>query len=113
MWNIKLSPYVALSRSSGRSLIRLLRDFDSKVFQAAHSDLLTEDDHLKALDSETQKQCEMMGQGQKMQLLESVNGLRSSHWSSQKGKIFCRRLKVAFRFPEPWSNKGTLKVIKP
>ena len=56
MWNVQLSPYVALSRSSGRSSIRLLRDFDSKVFQAAHSpDLLTEDDRLKALDAETQK----------------------------------------------------------
>ena len=80
MWNVQLSPYVALSRSSERSSIRLLRDFDSKVFQAAHSpDLLTEDDRLKALDAETQKQCETMGRGQKTQLLESVKGLRSSH----------------------------------
>ena len=31
-----------------------------------------EDDRLKALDAETQKQCEMMGRGQKTQLLESV-----------------------------------------
>ena len=59
--------YVALSRSSGRSSIRLLRDFDSKVFQAAHSaDLLAEDDRLKALDAETQKQWETMGRGRKM-----------------------------------------------
>ena len=59
--------YVTLSRSSGRSSIRLLRDFDSKVFQAAHSaDLLAEDDRLKALDAETQKQWETMGRGRKM-----------------------------------------------
>ncbi|KIM63522.1 hypothetical protein SCLCIDRAFT_117201, partial [Scleroderma citrinum Foug A] len=61
--------YVMLSRSSGRSSIRVLRDFDSKVFQAAHSaDLLAEDDRLKApLDAETQKQWETMGQGRKTQ----------------------------------------------
>ncbi|KIM64653.1 hypothetical protein SCLCIDRAFT_114614 [Scleroderma citrinum Foug A] len=59
--------YVALSHSSGRSSIRLLRDFNSKVFQAAHSaDLLAEDDRLKALDAETQKQWEKMGRGRKM-----------------------------------------------
>ncbi|KAI0245741.1 hypothetical protein BJV78DRAFT_1084553, partial [Lactifluus subvellereus] len=43
--------YVALSRSSGRSTIRLLRDFDNELF--AHSfdpDLLQEDERLEALD---------------------------------------------------------------
>ncbi|KAI5996215.1 hypothetical protein EDD15DRAFT_2251075 [Pisolithus albus] len=46
--------YVALSRSKGRSSIRLLRDFDNKVFQAGHSpELLAENDRLDKLDHET------------------------------------------------------------
>ncbi|KIM53926.1 hypothetical protein SCLCIDRAFT_137825, partial [Scleroderma citrinum Foug A] len=46
--------YVALSRSSGRTTIRLLRNFDPKLFQAAHStELVAEDDQLRALDEET------------------------------------------------------------
>ncbi|KIM70349.1 hypothetical protein SCLCIDRAFT_36977, partial [Scleroderma citrinum Foug A] len=54
--------YVALSRSSGMSTIRVLRDFDPKVFRAAHNaELIVEDDRLKALDSETKKQWELMG----------------------------------------------------
>ena len=37
--------YVALSRSSGMSTIRVLRDFGPKVFQAAHNaELIVEDD---------------------------------------------------------------------
>jgi hypothetical protein len=43
--------YVALSRSSGRSTIRLLRDFDDKVFLQGHDpDLLAEDMRLEELD---------------------------------------------------------------
>ncbi|KAI6094178.1 hypothetical protein EDD16DRAFT_1503563 [Pisolithus croceorrhizus] len=45
---------VALSRSSGRASIRLLRDFDEKMFLCAHSaDLLAEDDRLAVLDRQT------------------------------------------------------------
>ncbi|KIM54526.1 hypothetical protein SCLCIDRAFT_1221915, partial [Scleroderma citrinum Foug A] len=56
--------YVALSRSSGRSTVRLLRDFDAKVFLAAHSaELIAEDDRLRELDTETKKQWELMGRG--------------------------------------------------
>ncbi|KIK13899.1 hypothetical protein PISMIDRAFT_17663 [Pisolithus microcarpus 441] len=46
--------YVALSRSSGRETIRLLRDFDEKLFLASHStDLIAEDDRLAALQDKT------------------------------------------------------------
>lgn len=39
--------YVALSRSSGRGTIRLLRDFDDTIFMCSHTaDLLAEDDRL-------------------------------------------------------------------
>ena len=56
--------YVALSHSSGRSTIRLLRNFDPKLFQAAHSaELIAEDDRLRALDEETKKQWEKVGRG--------------------------------------------------
>lgn len=45
--------YVALSRSSGRETIRLLRDFDEKMFLTCHSiDLLAEDDRLALLDEQ-------------------------------------------------------------
>lgn len=45
--------YVALSRSSGRDTIRLLRDFDEKLFLGGHSsDLLAEDDRLAVLDEQ-------------------------------------------------------------
>ncbi|KIK25556.1 hypothetical protein PISMIDRAFT_48220, partial [Pisolithus microcarpus 441] len=46
--------YVALSRSSGRDTIRLLRDFNEKLFLCNHStDLLAEDDRLAVLDEQT------------------------------------------------------------
>ncbi|KAI6100728.1 hypothetical protein EDD16DRAFT_1844860 [Pisolithus croceorrhizus] len=46
--------YVALSRSSGRASIQLLRDFDEKMFLCAHSaDLLAEDDCLVEFDKQT------------------------------------------------------------
>ena len=49
--------YVALSRSSGRSTIRLLRDFDVKVFQAAHCpELLAENNRLQTLNNKTLKE---------------------------------------------------------
>ncbi|KAI5984180.1 hypothetical protein EDC04DRAFT_2834662 [Pisolithus marmoratus] len=48
--------YVALSRSSGRDTIHLLRDFDERLFLSACSaDLLTEDDRLHLLDEKTRK----------------------------------------------------------
>lgn len=46
--------YVALSRSSGRETIRLLRDFDDSMFMQSHdADLLAEDDRLDMLDHTT------------------------------------------------------------
>jgi hypothetical protein len=49
--------YVALSRSSGRSTIRLLRDFDESQFKKAHSEALTEeDDRLEWLNEKTKKE---------------------------------------------------------
>lgn len=46
--------YVALSRSSGRESIRLLRDFDEKLFLCSHTPhLLAEDDRLAELDKQT------------------------------------------------------------
>ncbi|KAF4612702.1 hypothetical protein D9613_011752 [Agrocybe pediades] len=46
--------YVALSRSRGRSHIRLLRDFDEKIFmQKQDENLLAEDDRLEKLNQET------------------------------------------------------------
>jgi hypothetical protein len=46
--------YVALSRSSGRNTIRILRDFDEKLFaQSLGPDLLTDDERLEGLDAKT------------------------------------------------------------
>ena len=46
--------YVALSRSKGRSTIRLLRDFDNKIFDQQHPDVLKDkDERLILLDNET------------------------------------------------------------
>ncbi|KAL4077872.1 hypothetical protein J3A83DRAFT_4087001 [Scleroderma citrinum] len=51
--------YVAFSRSSGRSTIRLLRNFDEELFKAPHTaELLAEDDRLEALNAETKKRWE-------------------------------------------------------
>jgi hypothetical protein len=46
--------YVALSRSSGRETIRLLRDFDDELFKKSHDVfLLEEDDRLERLNEST------------------------------------------------------------
>jgi hypothetical protein len=46
--------YVALSRSSGRETIRLLRDFDDEIFLEAHEpELVLEDERLDNLDNTT------------------------------------------------------------
>ncbi|KAI0349340.1 hypothetical protein OH77DRAFT_1377707, partial [Trametes cingulata] len=46
--------YVALSRSSGRDTIRLLRDFDNEMFMQPHDpDLLAEDDRLEDMNEIT------------------------------------------------------------
>ena len=46
--------YVALSRSSGRSTIQLLRDFDESVLRQSHNlNLLAEDDRIDTLDRAT------------------------------------------------------------
>lgn len=53
--------YVALSRSSGRETIRLLRDFDNKVFLQTHgADLMAEDDRIAVLDRKTKNWWEEM-----------------------------------------------------
>ena len=46
--------YVALSRSSGRETIRLLREFDDEIFLEAHeTELVLEDERLDNLDGKT------------------------------------------------------------
>ena len=46
--------YVALSRSSGRDTIRLLRDYDEKALTSTHlPELSSEDDRLRRLNSNT------------------------------------------------------------
>ena len=48
--------YVALSRSSGRNTIRLLRDFDDATFLQGHvAELLEEDERLEELDISTKE----------------------------------------------------------
>lgn len=48
--------YVALSRSSGRNTIRLLREFDDETFLQGHEpELIDEDDRLEGLDDITGK----------------------------------------------------------
>ncbi|KIJ19452.1 hypothetical protein PAXINDRAFT_7933 [Paxillus involutus ATCC 200175] len=55
--------YVALSRSSGRSTIRLLRDLDVKLFQASHTpELLAEDDRIEELNEKTKMWWKKTGQ---------------------------------------------------
>ena len=55
--------YVALSRSSGQLTIRLLCDFDVKVFQAAHCpELLAENNGLETLNNKTLKEWRDAGQ---------------------------------------------------
>ena len=55
----KLSPfnlYVALSRSSGRQTIHILRDFDKQIFRSLHDELLLkEDEHLEQLVKDTKR----------------------------------------------------------
>ena len=54
--------YVALSRSSGRSTIQLLRDFDDKLFRAGHcAELLAENDRIDELNNKTSKWWKEMG----------------------------------------------------
>ncbi len=54
--------YVALSRSSGRQTIRLLRDFDPRLFFEAHEDdLLKEDERLEDEDRKTKQWWVNMG----------------------------------------------------
>ena len=48
--------YVALSQSSGRSTIHLLRDFDDSLFKASHDPaLLIEDERLGGLNRQTRQ----------------------------------------------------------
>ena len=58
--------YVALSRSSGRLTIRLLRDFDDKLFKRGHrAGLLAENDRLNELNKKTLKWWREMGRDTK------------------------------------------------
>ena len=53
--------YIALSRSSGRASIRLLHDFDDKLFMASHDlALVDEDERLEKLNIETKLWYEQM-----------------------------------------------------
>ncbi|KAI9568442.1 hypothetical protein HD554DRAFT_2097950 [Boletus coccyginus] len=45
--------YVALSRSSGRSTIRLLQDFDDKIFQQGQCGVAGRNDRINDLDKQT------------------------------------------------------------
>ena len=57
--------YVALSRSSGRDSIRLLRDFDDKLFEKPHDwALIQEDERLEVLDRQTRIWYEQVVQAQ-------------------------------------------------
>ncbi|KIM57493.1 hypothetical protein SCLCIDRAFT_1193889 [Scleroderma citrinum Foug A] len=54
--------YVALSRSSGRLTIRLLCNFDIKIFQAAHCpELLAENDRLESHNDKTLREWKEAG----------------------------------------------------
>ena len=54
--------YVALSRSSGHSTIRLLQDFDDELFQKGHrAELLAENDQINDLDKKTLRWWKEMG----------------------------------------------------
>ena len=56
--------YVALSRSSGRGTIRLLRDFDEGLFKKSHQpELMMEDDRLERYNGITKTWWEKMGRG--------------------------------------------------
>ena len=57
--------YVALSRSSGRDSIRLLRDFKDELFRGSHDPALTaEDERLENLDKMTQEWYQRLFPGQ-------------------------------------------------
>lgn len=59
--------YVALSRSSGRQTIRLLRDFDEKGFLQSHNpDLLLEDERLEDLDQRNHAAWKALGGEERM-----------------------------------------------
>jgi hypothetical protein len=63
--------YVALSRSSGWSTIRLLHDFDDELFKKCHSlELLAEDDRLMELDQKTDKWWKKMTKDNKTVVVE-------------------------------------------
>ena len=48
--------YVALSHSSGRATIRILRDFEDRQFLKQHNQsLINEDERLEGLDMETRR----------------------------------------------------------
>jgi hypothetical protein len=67
--------YVALSRSSGRETIRLLRDFDDDLFMKSHDPvLLAEDDRLEALNLQTQRWWEAIQNRNNTEVAECQDG---------------------------------------
>jgi hypothetical protein len=60
-----MTGHVALSRSSGRDTIRLLRDFDPQIFLQPHNTaLLAEDDRLEQRNTLTKDWWTKMGRGE-------------------------------------------------
>ncbi len=67
--------YVALSRSSGRESIRLLRDFDDQVFMQAHdAELTLEDERLEEFDVVTKR------------WWQAIDGEKRMHESRERGR---------------------------
>lgn len=65
--------YVALSRSSGRDSIRLLRDFDENLFKRSHDTaLMDEDDRLEELNRVTLLWWERIGGTERWQEMSRV-----------------------------------------
>ncbi|KAJ6615480.1 hypothetical protein B0H10DRAFT_63413 [Mycena sp. CBHHK59/15] len=64
--------YVALSRSSGRATVRLLRNFDDALFLKGHDPIvLAEDDKLERLNEQTKRWWQEMRAG--MGLVDSIS----------------------------------------
>ena len=83
--------YVALSRSSGRATIRLLRDFNDKLFQASYSpDLLAKDERLEELDKNTREWRQKWGGAGRNQLQRQQSVLRK-YYPSQRSHSGARR----------------------
>ncbi|KAJ7102899.1 hypothetical protein C8R44DRAFT_746870 [Mycena epipterygia] len=78
---------VALSRSSDRETIHLLRDFDDELFMKSHYPmLLAEDDGLKALNEQTERWSDEMqscGQSREQTVEEQLQAEESASYIDQ------------------------------